>query len=115
MIRRPPRSTLFPYTTLFRSHLDIARAARELLSLFAHQWKTGKVPHIVFNPAAPPESYFPGAEHWASAGEFPHAPPAPPYTSALCQPPTHALGALRIWEVAKEGGKEDVALGDRQW
>src|SRR3712207_7201289 len=30
MIRRPPRSTLFPYTTLFRSHgaLDLA-AARE--------------------------------------------------------------------------------------
>src|SRR2546422_4715133 len=26
MIRRPPRSTLFPYTTLFRS-LDAARAA----------------------------------------------------------------------------------------
>ncbi len=93
------------------AHLDISRAARELLSLFAHQWKTGKVPHIVFNPDAPPESYFPGAEHWASAGEFPDAPPAPPYTSALCQPPTHALGALRIREVAKEGGTEDAALG----
>src|SRR5258707_4071981 len=25
MIRRPPRSTLFPYTTLFRSILQIAR------------------------------------------------------------------------------------------
>src|SRR2546425_5038903 len=25
MIRRPPRSTLFPYTTLFRSRLDGAR------------------------------------------------------------------------------------------
>src|SRR3989442_7620650 len=25
MIRRPPRSTLFPYTTLFRSILDLAR------------------------------------------------------------------------------------------
>src|SRR3989441_5251658 len=24
MIRRPPRSTLFPYTTLFRSHLSLA-------------------------------------------------------------------------------------------
>src|SRR5438093_10223470 len=24
MIRRPPRSTLFPYTTLFRSHTDIS-------------------------------------------------------------------------------------------
>src|SRR2546426_6519202 len=23
MIRRPPRSTLFPYTTLFRSHLTV--------------------------------------------------------------------------------------------
>src|SRR5256885_12205913 len=23
MIRRPPRSTLFPYTTLFRSHRDV--------------------------------------------------------------------------------------------
>src|SRR3989454_9959635 len=26
MIRRPPRSTLFPYTTLFRSLLDFARS-----------------------------------------------------------------------------------------
>src|SRR2546429_1695844 len=25
MIRRPPRSTLFPYTTLFRSHVPRAR------------------------------------------------------------------------------------------
>src|SRR3712207_7880566 len=25
MIRRPPRSTLFPYTTLFRSLVDLAR------------------------------------------------------------------------------------------
>src|SRR2546430_13250365 len=30
MIRRPPRSTLFPYTTLFRSHLEceFARVVR---------------------------------------------------------------------------------------
>src|SRR5947208_8026128 len=28
MIRRPPRSTLFPYTTLFRSVVDDARYAR---------------------------------------------------------------------------------------
>src|SRR2546422_1749138 len=27
MIRRPPRSTLFPYTTLFRSNSNIAEAA----------------------------------------------------------------------------------------
>src|SRR2546426_2750378 len=29
MIRRPPRSTLFPYTTLFRSRLDELRRAWE--------------------------------------------------------------------------------------
>src|SRR2546430_12634350 len=28
MIRRPPRSTLFPYTTLFRSRLLVARQHR---------------------------------------------------------------------------------------
>src|SRR2546429_8381236 len=28
MIRRPPRSTLFPYTTLFRSDFDFAREHR---------------------------------------------------------------------------------------
>src|SRR5256885_7102868 len=27
MIRRPPRSTLFPYTTLFRSHTVVAQVA----------------------------------------------------------------------------------------
>src|SRR5256885_9571962 len=30
MIRRPPRSTLFPYTTLFRSHNDSKRGAERL-------------------------------------------------------------------------------------
>src|SRR2546421_5061543 len=29
MIRRPPRSTLFPYTTLFRSHLEQEQLDRE--------------------------------------------------------------------------------------
>src|SRR5690554_7423226 len=28
MIRRPPRSTLFPYTTLFRSNADLDRLGR---------------------------------------------------------------------------------------
>src|SRR3989441_4097193 len=36
MIRRPPRSTLFPYTTLFRSH----RAMREISELIYETCKT---------------------------------------------------------------------------
>src|SRR5258707_8853188 len=31
MIRRPPRSTLFPYTTLFRSALEKSGVARQVL------------------------------------------------------------------------------------
>src|SRR2546430_8505587 len=39
MIRRPPRSTLFPYTTLFRSRrhgAEIARASELLVTLVTH-------------------------------------------------------------------------------
>src|SRR5260370_16915268 len=32
MIRRPPRSTLFPYTTLFRSSFSAANSCRETVS-----------------------------------------------------------------------------------
>src|SRR2546425_10461326 len=31
MIRRPPRSTLFPYTTLFRSHGQVAQDLEEMI------------------------------------------------------------------------------------
>src|SRR2546430_4880928 len=33
MIRRPPRSTLFPYTTLFRSHLQLGRRERQIMDV----------------------------------------------------------------------------------
>src|SRR3989442_14528006 len=36
MIRRPPRSTLFPYTTLFRSHKLWAEALHLFLHGLAH-------------------------------------------------------------------------------
>src|SRR3712207_8897261 len=45
MIRRPPRSTLFPYTTLFRSlfvRVDCGRAAREALA-DCEAWRVGFV------------------------------------------------------------------------
>src|SRR3712207_8963498 len=39
MIRRPPRSTLFPYTTLFRSHARKQEGSQRLLGSF--QKRTG--------------------------------------------------------------------------
>src|SRR2546426_9338214 len=43
MIRRPPRSTLFPYTTLFRSRLDLlqARDRLRIILLGAQQEQLG--------------------------------------------------------------------------
>jgi glucosylglycerate hydrolase len=72
----PPPVELGQRIAIGLAHLDTGRAARELLTLFQHQWKSGKVPHIVFNPEAPPDSYFPGAEHRACAAASPEAPPA---------------------------------------
>src|SRR2546429_2602542 len=50
MIRRPPRSTLFPYTTLFRSHLTftpssapIATGARPRVAILREQGVNGQV------------------------------------------------------------------------
>src|SRR3712207_7104658 len=38
MIRRPPRSTLFPYTTLFRSDANLARACdQSIIEIAADQ------------------------------------------------------------------------------
>src|SRR2546430_11494950 len=47
MIRRPPRSTLFPYTTLFRSHFqpDLSRGPRykvRIDSVHGGQVESGK-------------------------------------------------------------------------
>src|SRR2546428_13777602 len=50
MIRRPPRSTLFPYTTLFRSHDSWLAAPfkKVALSIFGVQDCTHGVASIVF-------------------------------------------------------------------
>ena len=89
------------------AHYDVRRAAQEIRNLLDHRWKSGKVPHIVFNLDAPPESYFPGPEHWASAAaDAPGAPSKPATTSGLCQPPVHAIAARRILEVAERRGTD---------
>src|SRR3712207_7945359 len=40
MIRRPPRSTLFPYTTLFRSDV---MASKHILADFNFAWPTAEI------------------------------------------------------------------------
>src|SRR5437867_10082260 len=52
MIRRPPRSTLFPYTTLFRSRTDSVRVAQEAQEE-ARRWATERL-GAEYLPEAPP-------------------------------------------------------------
>jgi glucosylglycerate hydrolase len=106
-----PAPSLYPhqwswdsaFIALGLAHVDNRRAREELESLFAGQWATGKVPHIVFNPEAPPKSYFPDAERWNSSALSQDA-PSGSHTSGLCQPPVHAIAVRRIWETSR--GKE---------
>src|SRR5437899_7417032 len=44
MIRRPPRSTLFPYTTLFRSHCSSRSCAAESASALSIWPRRGTLP-----------------------------------------------------------------------
>src|SRR3712207_7016576 len=43
MIRRPPRSTLFPYTTLFRSDVELAEADEAFAAIRAADFLAGSV------------------------------------------------------------------------
>jgi hypothetical protein len=89
------------------SHLDTRRAAKELETLFDAQWRTGKVPHIVFNPNAPLSGYFPGPGRWRCNSISPDA-PARVHTTALCQPPIHAIAAQRIFKAASSSYDQGI-------
>ncbi|MDQ3104841.1 MAG: glycogen debranching protein [Actinomycetota bacterium] len=92
------------------AHVDVPRACAELDTLFAGQWRTGMVPHIVFDDRK--TGYFPGPDRWATAELNPDAPVAP-RTSGLCQPPVHALAVERIEQVAADRGGAAVATVSR--
>jgi hypothetical protein len=93
------------------AHLDVRRACAELDHLFRGQWRTGMLPHIVFDPDE--RSYFPGPARWACAEVSGHAPEAP-RTSGICQPPVHALAVERIVAIAERQGPE-TAASVRAW
>jgi len=92
------------------AHVDIPRACAELDALFAGQWRTGMVPHIVFDPEE--RGYFPGPDRWACAEHTQDAPVMPP-TSGLCQPAVHALAVERIDRIAARRGGDDAATVTR--
>src|SRR3712207_7467967 len=53
MIRRPPRSTLFPYTTLFRSSTNFRRALIPVLLVTGLLFLAATVLKLTVHPDAP--------------------------------------------------------------
>jgi hypothetical protein len=98
-----PAPSLYPhqwswdsaFVALGLAHLDVDRALRELETLFGAQWADGRVPHIVYDPAAATDAYFPDPRRWACS-EVSSVACATPATSGLCQPPVHAIALWRI-------------------
>ena len=97
------------------AHVDPRRAAEELTSLFAAQWPSGKVPHIVYNRRAPRDSYFPDPARWRSpAATASRRPPPGIDSSGLINPPVHAIAALEVYRAASRGGPAARAAARRQ-
>ena len=88
------------------AHLDVRRAMTELEQLFAAQWATGMVPHLVFR-AGPDHPYFPGPEWWDTSVS-PAAPAPPMKTTGICQPPVHALALQRIWRLTPQEWQPEI-------
>ncbi|GLW09234.1 hypothetical protein Misp01_43630 [Microtetraspora sp. NBRC 13810] len=78
------------FVAIGNAHWAPRRARTELLALFGAQWRDGRVPHIVFNPAVPEGAYFPGPAFWGVRA------PAGAATSGIVQPPVHAPAAWRV-------------------
>jgi hypothetical protein len=89
------------------AHLDVRRAMTELEQLFAAQWSTGMVPHVVFR-AGSDHPYFPGPEWWDCAAVTPEAPALPVKTTGICQPPVHALAVRRIWQLTPRTRQPEI-------
>src|SRR6266403_853289 len=108
MIRRPPRSTLFPYTTLFRSEGQDAKA-KEIVDFTATVRKTN--PELEFSAAyalaAIPSRYALERNAWSDAAALP-VPALPhwssfPFMEALIEY-AHALGRAHTGDL--EGARK---------
>ena len=109
MIRRPPRSTLFPYTTLFRS--AIAGGIAGKFRLFAVEWEPERIRWFVddFNYHTVIPADLPTGARWvynqpffiilnvAVGGWFPGNPDA---TTSF--PQTMLVDYVRVYETSKD-------------
>ena len=99
-----PSPNLYPYqwnwdsgfVAMGFSHFDLARAIREIDSLFQGQWNNGMLPHIIFH-SKKREGYFPGPDYWQSS-LFKHTTQIVE-TSGITQPPVHGFILEKLFQM----------------
>lgn len=104
-----PSPNLYPYqwnwdsgfVAMGFSRFDVARAIRELESLFEGQWENGMLPHIIFH-SKKREGYFPGPSYWESKNV--EGAPRSVDTSGITQPPVHGFILERIFNQHSDSG-----------
>src|SRR2546422_11000538 len=102
MIRRPPRSTLFPYTTLFRSHVPRPGAARAAARQAARPGPGGRRTHRAGGApggAGGTPALAPRGAVYASERS------APPALARRLAPQPHVAPAARS-EIGRAAGRE---------
>src|SRR2546425_2235284 len=70
MIRRPPRSTLFPYTTLFRSLLAQLMLGRARMAFQEQQWAEAERRFREIVEQLPDTDAAPEALYWAGVAPY---------------------------------------------
>src|SRR2546422_3549503 len=106
MIRRPPRSTLFPYTTLFRSRKALAL---DRVACVALEIREGPAP---LRRVAGRQREPPAARHAAALVELLHREPAKPRRDRRARPVARVLGA-RMEHEAAERAEDEQHRDDR--
>src|SRR3989442_8036246 len=116
MIRRPPRSTLFPYTTLFRSAGERGRRGAEK-RLRAGRGAGRRPGHRGARPREAGGGDVPRAVHRRCGDPAPHVPRVARAARRLAGGRVMATGALdgdvRRLRSSGRGGGDDDPLGDR--
>src|SRR2546425_13373444 len=105
MIRRPPRSTLFPYTTLFRSLAESeADVVREAEAVARHQEDAVLRPHLLHQLEGADPLAVPGEADRSSVRRM----PAERVAAALQPRPEHRVVGLPDTASAVEATRADA-------
>src|SRR5256885_16365758 len=92
MIRRPPRSTLFPYTTLFRSGGAVLRPGGVVPEPDRHRGEGRRAPQLAALPAPRPAGLVEDVDRHAESAALDLAPIYRPRRTSECEA-RHDVGA----------------------